>query len=162
MNKPRYSYQLIQKNQLSEIGQLYAECFNLADIGEHWEPADAEKFLTYLWQIQPDLFFVAMIKGQIVGGIAGVIKPWCDGPHIHEIELFVHPDHQRQGIATELTRLIITTAVEKYSIVEFEGIADGELHDFPLNWYKRLGANPTGLIHIAGKPLAMLKKLSKE
>ena len=155
-----YQYQLIKRSQLAEIGALYAECFNLADIGEHWEAVAAEQFLRYLYNIQPNLFFVCTKDEKIIGAIVGVIKPWCDGNHIHEIELFVHPNHQRRGIATRLTRLIVQTALEKYAITEFEGIADGSQHDFPLSWYKRMGVNPSGLIHIAGKPEAMLKNLT--
>ncbi len=153
-------FSIIKQSQLAEVGHVYAECFNLADIGEYWSDKAATDFLTHLWEIQPDLFFVALLDNKIVGAIAGSIKPWCDGPHIHEVELFVHPTHQRKGIASHLTKLLVETAIKKYGIVEFEGIADGNLHDFPLSWYKRIGALPTGLIHIAGKPEQMLKKLS--
>ena len=156
-----YHYFLIKDSQLQEIGRVYAECFNSADIGEHWSEEAATEFLTYLYKIQPDMFYVATLDQKIVGGIAGIIKPWCDGKHIHEIELFVHPDHQKRGVASSLTRELLQTALEKYQITEFEGIADGNLHDFPLSWYKRLGAAPTGLIHIAGKPIEMLTKLVK-
>lgn len=153
-------FSIIHESQLAEVGRLYSECFNLADIGEHWTDQAATDFLTHLWKIQPDLFYVATQDNVIVGAIAGSIKPWCDGPHIHEIELFVHPKLQRKGIASQLTKLLVETAVKKYGIVEFEGIADGEEHDFPLSWYKRIGVIPTGLIHIAGKPKEILEKLS--
>lgn len=153
-------FSIIKQSQLAEVGRVYAKCFNLADIGEHWTNETATDFLTYLWKIQPDLFYVAIIDTKIVGAIAGIIKPWCDGAHIHEIELFVHPAHQRKGIASQLTKLLVETAVKKYGIVEFEGIADGDQHDFPLSWYKRIGVVSTGLIHIAGKPTDMLKRLA--
>jgi len=156
----KYQLSIISKSQLKELGSVYAECFNLADIGEHWSDKAAVDFLTYLWKIQSDLFFIASKEDKIVGGLVGIIKPWCDGNHIHEIELFVHPDHQRQGIATDLTKVLLQTAIDKYNIVEFEGIADGSLHDFPLSWYKRIGVVPTGLIHVAGKSKEMLEKLS--
>ncbi len=156
----QYKYSTIKKYQLKELGSVYAECFNLADIGEHWSDKAATDFLTYLWKIQPDMFYIASSEGKIIAGIAGIIKPWCDGNHIHEIELFVHPEHQKRGVASELTKLLVQKALTTHSIVEFEGIADGKLHSFPLSWYKRLGINPTGLIHISGKPNEMLKKLS--
>lgn len=151
---------VIQKSEIHALAGVYADCFNAAEIGEHWSIAAAEDFLKYLYSLQPDLFFVVLVDGDIVGGIAGVIKPWCDGKHIHEIELFVAPSRQRQGIAKLLTEQLILTAVERYKIVEFEGIADGGLHEFPLSWYVRIGVKPTGLIHIAGKPKEMLRFLS--
>lgn len=157
----QYKYTIINESQLKDLGLVYSECFNLADIGEHWTVEAATKFLTYLWKIQPDLFFIATLDKEIVGGIVGIIKPWCDGTHIHEIELFVHPNHQKRGVASTLTRYLVKTALDKYKITEFEGIADGNLHDFPLSWYKRIGVVPTGLIHIAGKPDIILERLSK-
>lgn len=84
-------FSIIKQSQLAEVGHVYAECFNLADIGEHWTDQAATAFLTHLWKIQPDLFYIAVQDNAIIGAIAGSIKPWYDGHHIHEIELFVHP-----------------------------------------------------------------------
>jgi len=48
------------------------------------------------------LAFLAEVNGKIAGGICGIIKPWWDGNHLVETELFLRPEFQRQKVGTGL------------------------------------------------------------
>lgn len=150
---------LLAEKDLTETAEVYAEAFNKVDIGEEWTTETAEKFLAHWFEKQPDLFFVAEHEGQIIGGAVAEVKPWWNGSHLADLELFVHPDFQRKSIAKKLIERLITEATTKYGeIAELEGVADGE-SEFPLGWYERIGVKKTGFVHIAGKPKEILERL---
>ena len=148
----------IKKEEISVVASIYAEAFNKADIGEKWIQEKAEEFMNWWFDNQSDLFFVAIHKNQLIGGIVAGIKPWCNGKNLTDSELFVHPDFQRQGVGKKLVKTLLKEAIRKYKIVEFEGLAD-KGHEFPLNWYRKLGIKETNLVHIAGKTKEILKSL---
>jgi len=154
-----FSIRLVKKEEISAVVSIYAEAFNKAGIGEEWTQRKAEEFMNWWFEHQPDLFFVTIYKEQLVGGIVAGIKPWWDGKHLVDGELFVHPDFQRQGIGKGLVRTLLKEAIRKYEIVEFEGLVD-KGHEFPLSWYREIGMKETSLVHIAGNPKEILKKLS--
>lgn len=154
-----YEIRLLTEKDIPAVASVYVEAFNKADIGEEWIQETAENFMRWWFEREPNLFFVATHKGQIVGGVVAGIKPWWDGPHLADGELFVHPDFQKQGIGTKLLKTLLEEADRKYGeIVEFEGIASKEA-DFPMSWYKKLGIKKTGLVHIGAKPKEILEKL---
>ena len=61
----------IKKEEISVVASIYAEAFNKADIGEKWIQEKAEEFMNWWFDIQSDLFFVAIHKNQLIGGIVG-------------------------------------------------------------------------------------------
>ena len=150
----------IKEADIPEISTVYAEAFNNANLGEEWSQDTAKKFIEYWFNKQRDLFFLAIKEGNIIGGIVREIKPWWDGPRLVDYELFVKPEEQQQGIATQLMRQIIEGAIEKYGVTEIEGIVDGN-SDFPQNWYKNIGIVTTGLVHISGDTHQVLQHLKR-
>ena len=149
---------LIKEEDIPEVASIYVDAFTEADIDEDWTQESAEEFMNNWLDRQKDLFFVAIYEGQIVGGIVAGIKPWWDGKHLIDGELFVRPELQRQGVGTRLFITLLEEAIKKYNIVEIEGLAD-KGHEFPLKWYKELGIDETSLVHVAGKPQEVLDKL---
>lgn len=152
---------LLSKKNVAETAGVYRLAFKKADVGERWDQASAEKYIQHCLEKQPDLFFVAISEEEIIGGVAGEIKPWWDGIHLAETELFVHPNHQGKGVAKMLLAKVLEEAIKKYNIQSFEGIADGKRHKFPMEWYKRIGFEESGWVHIWGSPKEMLSKLKK-
>lgn len=155
-----FSIRPLKKEEISAVASIYTEAFNKAGINEKWTQEKAEEFMNWWFKHQPDLFFVAIYKGQLIGGIVAGIKPWWTGRNLVDGELFVHPDFQKQGIGKELLRALLEEAIRKYEIIEFESLAD-KSHEFPLSWYRKLGMGETTLVHIAGKPKDILKKLNQ-
>ena len=151
-----FSIKLVRKEEISMVASIYLEAFNKAGINEKWTQEKAEEFMGWWFDHQPDLFFVALHKEQIVGGIVAGIKPWWAGQNLVDGELFVQPNFQRQGIGRGLLRALLKEAIRKYGIIEFESLAD-KSHEFPLSWYRKLGMTETTLVHIAGKPKEILK-----
>ncbi|MBO7504680.1 GNAT family N-acetyltransferase [bacterium] len=54
--------------------------------------------MSYWYDRQPDLFFVAEVDGRVVGGIVSGIKPWFDGNRLVDGELFVDKKYQERHL----------------------------------------------------------------
>ena len=63
----------------------------------------------------------------------------CCGPSVYLIE--VHPDHQRQGLATNMLKRALFVCAE-HGVVQFDLWRQDDSVSVPL--YERLGFEPTG------------------
>lgn len=126
------------KKDLQILSEVYTVAYNSLGIGENWTVGSAHKLIKYLYEDQPDLFFVAQDGGAIVGGIVATVRPWWDGNHLIEGEIFVHPKHQKKGIGVKLIEKLFTVAKERYSVVSWDTYTHKVYKD-PLVWYKSLG-----------------------
>ncbi len=120
------------------LGEIYAKVYEFFDTGEKWVAETAEKLMEYWFNKQSDLAFLAEYDGKIVGGFFSGIKPWWDGNHLFDGEIFVHPDFQNKKIGKALFKKLLTEAVEKYDAKMFEAITFSG-SEFPLNYYKKIG-----------------------
>jgi len=66
------------------------------------------------------LAFAAEYDGKIVGAFFAGIKPWWDGNHLFDGEIFVHPDFQNKKIGKALFKRILEEAVKKYDAKIFD------------------------------------------
>ncbi len=128
----------MQKEDLQQLAEVYSVVYQKFDIGERWTPGTAKRLLSYWFDKQPDLAFVAEFDGEVVGAFVAGIKPWWDGNHISDGEIFVHPDHQKQGIATKLSIALYEKALKKYKVVSFDTYTFKKTK-FPLSWYLSQG-----------------------
>lgn len=128
----------MRKEDLQQLAEIYTIVYQKFDIGERWTAETAKKLLTYWFDKQPDLAFVAEFNGQVVGAFVAGIKPWWDGNHISDGEIFVHPDFQKRGIATKLSIALYKKALEKYKVVSFDAYTFKKTK-FPLSWYLSQG-----------------------
>lgn len=128
----------INKDDIKILGEVYSKVYEVFDTGEKWTPDTASELIKYWFEKQPDLSFVAEYEGKIVGGFLSGIKPWWDGNHLFDGEIFVHPDFQNKKIGKALFKKLLTEANEKYNAKIFDAFTfNGS--EFPLNWYKRIG-----------------------
>lgn len=111
--------------------------YNPLKIGENWDEKSAFELLNYFLKEQADLFFVAD-DGKAVGAIVAQVRPWWDGNHLIEGELFLHPSYQGKRIGVGLVKKLFTEAKKKYQVVAWDTYTH-VVHENPLAWYKKLG-----------------------
>lgn len=146
---------------LSALSEIYVDSYITANVGEEWTEETAEKFMKYLYDRQPDLFFVAEYDGELAGGAAVGIKPWWDGDHAYDGGIFVRPKFQKKGVAKKLFQKILEEAIKKHNISVFEAITFSD-RKFPLDWYKKLGLKAVdNLLIISGDPREVLNNLKQ-
>ena len=129
---------LMHKKDLQPLAEAYVAAYEQQNIGEHWTIGTAKQLLAYWLKKQPDLAFVAECDGKPVGAFIAGIKPWWDGNHLFDGELFVHPDFQKQGVGTELSKVLYKTAFKKYKVTKYDAFTFKKIK-FPLQWYKKQG-----------------------
>lgn len=129
---------LSTKEDLKELAGLYSKVYTAFDVGEKWDVESAYNLLSYWIKRQPDLCFLAEVKGKIIGGFVAGIKPWWNGNHLVDGEIFVDPDFQKKGIGTLLSKVMYKTAIEKYNAIYFNAVTFKQTQH-PLGWYKKQG-----------------------
>ena len=126
-----------QSDDLGKLAKVYTDSYNHEDIEELWTVESAEKLLSRFYELQPDLFFVAESDTALVGGTVAVAKPWWNGNHITDGELFVAPNAQGEGVGRKLLKKLFTEAKSKYGAVSWDTFTH-TYRDHPLKWYKSL------------------------
>lgn len=155
------SIRLAKEEDLEKLAAIYEEVFRVFDVGEEWTKEAAYKLLKYYFDRYPDLAFVAEYDGKVVGAFFADVRPWWDGDHLVDGEIFVHPDYQKRGVGTELMKIMFKTAIDKYGVVGWDAITfKGE---YPLEWYKKLGFEESkSWIVFGGDVRKVLKKLEEK
>jgi len=127
-----------EKSDIKKLAMVYVSAYNSIQIGETWTTERAEEMLSFFFTKQPDLFFTAWVDKKIAGAIVAIVKPWWNGNHLVDGELFVGPDFQKMGIGKTLVRALFTEAKSKYAAVSWDTYTH-IVHKHPLEWYKKLG-----------------------
>lgn len=144
---------------LISLGIIYSKAYNALNIGEKWTDDTAYKFLKHFYNDQPDLFFAAEINRKIVGGIVSLVKPWWDGNHLTDGEIFVSPDYQNKGVGAELIKRMFTEGLRKYQAISWDTFTH-RVHEHPLKWYKKMGFTEIDQwVMITGDIKEVLRKL---
>lgn len=152
----------MQNKDIQKLAEIYALVYKKFDVGEKWTVDTAEQLLSFWLNKQPDLAFVAECDNKIVGAFVAGIKPWWDGNHISDGEIFVHPDYQGKGVGRELSKVLYKKALEKYAVTSFDAYTFKKTK-FPLCWYESQGflVNEDWVM-ISGDVKLALAKLQKK
>jgi L-amino acid N-acyltransferase YncA len=151
---------LAKKEDIKELAVIYKDLYDNADIGENWTIESASALLTYWFEKQGDLFFVAEEDGKVVGGIVSGIKPWFDGNRLVDGEIFVSNEYQGRHIANDLFKAHLLKSRELYNANIMEFHTYGDETEFPQNWYTRLGIKKDDeLVIMNGEIKKILSKL---
>lgn len=144
---------------LEILAELYVKTYEHFDVGERWEKPAALELLKYWLDRQPDLAFLAETDGAISGAFFAAVKPWWDGAHLVDGELFVDPNLQKRGVGTQLSIKMFEEAIEKHGAHVWDTYTfRNSVH--PLSWYKSLGFDEIEeWIMISGDLEGALKKL---
>lgn len=128
----------INEEDIAALAEVFVRVYESFDVGERWSKESAQTLLGYWLKKQSDLAFLAEIDGRIVGGFLSGIKPWWDGNHLFDGEIFVHPEFQKQKVGAALLKKVFQEAAEKYDAKTFDAFTfNGS--DHPLTWYKKMG-----------------------
>lgn len=120
------------------MARAYIAAFKDVDPSEQWSEDSAADLVRFFLRTQPDLSFVAELNSEIVGGISGIAKPWWDGHHLVQTEIFLSPQGQRRGVGSTLFHHFLSVAQAKYGATFMESITFKGL-EFPSSWYIQLG-----------------------
>ena len=151
----------IKENDLGILAEIYSEVYSVFEVGERWTKDSALKMLEYWLHRQPDLAFLAEYAGKIVGAFVVGVKPWWDGNHLVDGEIFVHPNYQKKGIGAALLRFVSEYAIKKYNVIRFDSYTFRD--KYPARYYKSIGSEEIKeWIMISADPREYLKKLKKK
>ena len=130
---------LRSENDLDSLAEIYVDLYSNSVLKEKWTQATAKSLLMYFYKQYPDLFLVAYYEQNPVGAIMSLIKPWCDGTHLEDTEVFVDRKYQKNGIASELYKEHFNLAIRKYDAKFMEAHTYFDDNRYPLKWYEKLG-----------------------
>lgn len=130
---------LRKEEDLKTLAKEYANYFQNSVLDEAWTTETASAMFKYFYNHASDLFLVAYDNEKPVGCIMTCLKPWWDGLHLEDGELFVIPEYRKNGIAKNLLKTLFDFAIEKYNAVTLEAHTYEDENGFPYCWYKKLG-----------------------
>lgn len=130
---------LINESDLDVLANIYVELYNNSVLQENWTQETAKNLLMYFYKQYPDLFLVAYHENKPVAAIMSLVKPWCDGTHLEDTEVFVSVKYQKNGIASKLYKEHFKLAIEKYNAKVMEAHTYFDENMYPLKWYQKLG-----------------------
>ncbi len=140
---------------LPELTNIYCKAYDRLEFGENWSVETTKNLLSFYFDLKTFLGITAVANGEIVGAFFSFVKPWHDGNHLGEGELFVDTKYQNQKIGTKLMTEMMRIAKSKdcrvHELVAYDAVAE---------WYKKIGMQNTGLHHMSGNVEEIIKRLS--
>ena len=129
----------VKKEDLDKLADIYDKTYSPStfDVGEKWTKESAYSMLDYWLRRNPDLAFLAEDEGKIIAGFFVDFKPWWDGNHLIDGEIFVQPDYQKKGVGTKLLKYVFEYAIKKYKVIRWDTYTVKS--KYPLRWYKSIG-----------------------
>ena len=143
----------------------YADYYRGSVIHEQWTKESATKLFEYFYNINKELVFVAYDdanqNSKPVGIITSILKPWHDGNHLVDGELFVASKYRNGIVAKMSVKALLKYAVATYNATVIEGATYEDEKRFPYNLYKKLGFETLNnqLKFVSGDINAVLNKL---
>jgi len=162
MNENDLVIRTMREDDLNEVAILYSKTFNTACPDEKWDNKSSYELIKNCLTLQADLCLIGTINEKIVGGFLAKIKPWWDGNHLFDAEVFVDQDYKNKKIGSTLSKAVYKMALDKYKITSIDLITYSD-DGFPLLWYQKLGFElEKKPIMITGNPEDILKKLDEQ
>ena len=157
MKKEKLRIIRMGRGHIPVLAPIYVRAYRTR--GECWTIKRANALLNHYLDKQPDMAQIAEVNGVLVGAFLCLIKPWWDGAHMIETEVFVDTRCQQGGIAKVLFKALLMRSKDRYKAKTFGGMTFAKL-DFPMSWYKRLGVKQAEeLMFIEGNVSIMLRRL---
>ena len=132
---------LAEKKDLLQCASILKNIYNNNVLREGWTEDSSNAICEFYFKINPDLFFVAKDREEVVGFTFSYIKPWADGNQLMVEELSVVESYRNQKIASKLLKTLVKTAKQKYDITCVNGTTYNGENKMPFSWYERIGFN---------------------
>jgi len=130
---------LMKEEDIDIIAEAYADYYSNSVLEEKWTKESAAKLFRYFYNHNKELFLVAYDNDKPIGVITSVLKPWWDGNHLEDGEIFVIPECRQKGVGKLLLKALFENAVSKYNAQILEAHTYEDKNGFPYSWYKKLG-----------------------
>lgn len=157
------TFKEVKEKDLSILASLYSVIYLNIKMGETWTYPTALSYMQYFYHYQPDLFICAYDDDIPIAAIMSTLKPYYDGLHLTETELFVSEDYRGQSIGKKLLEMHFELAIAKYDASHIDAITYINNPDSPLDWYKKIGLEPNpNLVVLNGNLEDCLKKIREE
>ena len=157
MNK-LFKIEQVADADISQCAEIMVNEYNNNDLAEGWSKQTAILLCQHYQKLQPDLFLVAKNDSEVLGFTFSLIKPWAEGNcHLLE-EICVKSNYRKNGIANNLLKRSIGTALDKYDVKYIKAETYGANDEMPFLWYKRLGFSKEQATYlIVGDPQKVIK-----
>lgn len=157
------AFKKVKEKELPILASLYSVIYSNIKMGETWTYSTALSYMQYFYHYQPDLFICAYDDDIPIAAIMSTLKPYYDGIHLTETELFVSEYYRGQNIGKKLLEIHFELAIAKYNSSHIDAITYINNINSPLNWYKKIGLEPNpNLVVLNGNLEDCLKKIREE
>lgn len=157
------SFKEVKEKDLPILASLYSVIYLNIKMGETWTYSTALSYMQYFYHYQPDLFICAYDNDIPIAAIMSTLKPYYDGIHLTETELFVSEDYRGQNIEKKLLEMHFELAIAKYDASHIDAITYINNTNSPLNWYKKIGLETSNnLVVLHGNLKNCLEKIKEE
>ncbi len=136
------------KKDIPEIGKLFSKVYTTPDF-DGFTLEKSIEYMNWLFGRCPEVAFVAVDGNKIVGARLAGTKPWFDGIHIVDGEIFVGKDYRGQGIGLRLTeksfeaaKKLGATVVDSATFIQGKHTESGwdiQPQFLNLEWHKKNG-----------------------
>ena len=148
------------EEDLKYCAKILMDIYNNNVLNEGWTIESSNEICRFYFNLQPDLFFVAKARGEVIGFSYCYIRPYPQGKALMMEELSVKEELRKQGVAKRLLKTIIEEAKSKYNVEYVNGATYNGEGGMPYSWYERINFNKVDdLFLIQGKASNILKGL---
>ena len=118
--------------------------------------------MQYFYHYQPDLFICAYDDGIPIAAVMSTLKPYFDGMHLSNTEIFVSEDYNALNIGKKLLETHFELANSKYNARHIDTITYKNILDTPLDLCKKVGLKPNHDLVVLNGNLENCLKLIRE
>ena len=152
-----------REKDLPILASLYSVINLNIEKNETWTYETALSYMNYFYHYQPDLFICAYDEDIPIAAIMTTLKPYYDGMHLTNLELFVSEDYKEQDIEKKLLEMHLELANAKYNATHIDLIIQKNNSNISLDFYKKIGLEPNlNLVILNGKIDNCLKNIREE
>ncbi len=128
-----------EKEEIKKLAKIHCETYAIARPQRGWTIKKSTDFISWYYELEPDLMFTALKDKKIVGCIIGVVEPSSDGEILMLKDMFVSSSCQNQSIGSKLLYRLIQEAQVKYKVQQVVASTYENKDGYPFKWYEKLG-----------------------
>lgn len=103
---------LKNEKDLEAIAEAYSSYYANSVLEEKWTKESALELFRYFYKKNPDLLFIAYDNEKPVGIIMTLLKPWWDGMHLEDGEVFVCEEYKNKVLQNNYLKLYLLTLLK--------------------------------------------------